>query len=903
MSSPILVTKFFIPQPRSEVIKRPHLLEQLNRGLHRKLTLISAPAGFGKTTLVTDFLQSYGDDSSPPFLVAWLSLDEGDNDAVRFLTYLITSLNRIQGLETVIGLGALQMIQAPQPPAPETIMIALINEVALLSEKIILILDDYHLMESQQIHESLNFLIENLPPQLHLVITTREDPPFPISRLRTRGQLNEFRAVDLRFTSTETVEFLNQVMELNLSVEDITTIEARTEGWITGLQMAAISMQGSQDVKGFIKSFTGSHRYVLDYLIEEVLEQQPEEIQIFLMQTAILDQLNGSLCDAVTDQENGQETLEMLERTNLFIIPLDNERQWYRYHHLFGDLLVQRLRQTQPDKMSVLHNKASDWFNHQGMKREAIQHSLAAKNYEKAGKLIESVGIDIMEQGENSTVVRWVSSLPDKVIESRPFLCILQAWVMLYSGQIDIAESRLLDAENALKIQSHKDDQRDLEIINGLIYSNRAYLSFLKGQHAQTIAYAQKALEELPDNAALFRAQTGIYLGVAYRYQGQLQDAFSTYNKILPIAQQLRGRIAVQCSQNLGDLLWQMAKLNQAQDVLEKALKITEQHVGRPDMPYCGFIYVLLGRILHQRNELSEAQQKIEKGFSLCQDWKLPEITALSYLDLANIYWALGKHDEARESYQGAIKIFGDFSLWGRKYAEANKAKFEIALGNFESAEHWAQSNDITTDGDFLFHRENEYFTLIRLLIAKNKFGEAFSLAERILHINQKNGNKHARLESLILLSISKFEEGIADVAIENLLEALKMAEPEGFIRIFVDEGPPMARLLYEALSREISPEYVQKLLAAFPDVEPEKNLLSDPVVSDSEWIEPLSERELELLQLIAEGLSRQEIASRLVISLNTVKTHARNIYSKLGVNNQMQAVGKAQGLGLLERE
>jgi LuxR family maltose regulon positive regulatory protein len=903
MSSPILLTKLFIPENRPELVSRSHLVDQLNKGLHRKLTLISAPAGFGKTTVVTNWLHSQEGDDASPFLMGWLFLDEEDNDPVRFLIYLITALNRIQGLETEIGVGALQMIQAPQPPAPQTILTAIINEIAIITEKIVLVLDDYHLIDSQPVHDALNFLLENLPPQLHLVITTREDPPLQISRLRTRGQLNEFRAVHLRFSTVETDEFLNQIMGLGLSTQDIAILEKRTEGWIAGLQLAAISMQGRTDISNFIQSFTGSHHFVIDYLVEEVLKHQPEHIRDFLLQTSILDRLTGPLCDAITNQENGQATLEMLEHSNLFIIRLDSERQWYRYHHLFADLLRQRLRQTQLDNLPDLHIRASEWFDRHGMHREAIKHSLAVKDYEKAGKLIESVGIDFMELGEHSTVVRWISSLPDKVIIRRPFLCVLQAWVMLYSGQIEIAESRLLDAENALEIQSYRDDQRDLETINGLIYSNRAYLAFLKGQHAQTIKCAQKALEELPENTALFRTQTGIYLGVAYRYQGQLQEAFRTYNEILPIAQQLKGRIAVQISQNLGDLLWQMGKLNQAKDVLEKALEITEQHIGRPDMPYCGFIYVLLGRILQQRDELSEAEQIIKKGVSLCEDWNLPEITALSYLDLANIYWALGKHAEARESYQGAIDIFGDFSLWGRKYAEANKAKFEIALGNLESAEHWAQSNDITTNGDYLFHRENEYFSLIRLLIAQNKFGEAFSLAERILHINQETGNKRAELESLILLSIIKFEEGNAEVALKKLQAALKMAEPEGFFRIFVDEGPPMARLLYEALSRKISPEYVQKLLAAFPNVEPEKEVMSQPIVSDSEWIEPLSERELEVLQLIADGISRPEIASRLVISLNTVKTHARNIYGKLGVNNQMQAVGKARGLGLLDKD
>ena len=903
MSTPILLTKLFIPLARPELVTRSRLIEQLNHNLHRKLTLISAPAGFGKTTLVTEWLQSQEDDASSPFLVGWLSLDEGDNDTVRFLTYLITALNRIQGLETEIGVSALQMLQSQQTPSPETILIAVINEVAMVTDKIVLILDDYHLIDSQQVHESLNFLIENLPPQLHLVITTREDPPIPISRLRARGQLNELRAVDLRFTGEETAVFLNHVMCLHLSAENIATLETRTEGWIAGLQLAAISIQGYGDAARFIESFSGSNRLVLDYLIEEILDQQPEHTRTFLLQTAVCDRFTESLCNALTGQDTGQQTLETLERANLFIVPLDNERCWYRYHHLFGDLLLQRLRQTQSDKIPVLHNKAGEWFNQQGMKREAIKHSLAAMDYEKAGKLIESIAIDVMEQGEHSTVVKWVKSLPDEVIKERPYLCVLQAWVLLLSGQMEAAESRLLDAENALEIRSHKDDQHAFEVINGLIHSNRAYLTFLKGQHAQTIDYAQKALIGLPENAALFRAQTGIYLGVAYRYRGQLKKAYDTYHEILPISKHLRGKIAVQCNQNIGDLLWQMGKLDQAQDILEEALQITEQHVGRPDMPYCGFVYMLLGRIFHQRGELAEAHQIIEKGFTLCRDWNLPEVTALSYLELANIYWALGNHGQARESFQEATQIFGGFSLWGGKYSEAYRAKFEIAMGNTVAAERWAQSNDLTTDGDYEFHREIEYFALTRLLIVQKKFEEAYALAKRIFNIGQETGNKRAELESLILLSLILYGQGNAEQAFEYLLKAIVIAEPQGFIRIFVDEGPPMAKLLYDALSRKIELNYIQRLLAAFPVEKPEQTPRKQTPSHKSELIDPLSDRELEVLRLIAEGLSRPEIAAKLFLSKNTVKTHARNIYGKLGVNNQMQAVGKARGLGLLENE
>jgi LuxR family maltose regulon positive regulatory protein len=363
--------------------------------------------------------------ATPPIAAAWLSLDESDNDPTRFLAYLIAAL---QTIEASIGKGALSALESPQPPPTEGILTALINEVAAVPDRIILILDDYHLIEAQPIHDALTFLLRRLPPQMHLVIASREDPHLPLARLRARGQLTELRATDLRFTSSEAAEFLNQVMGLDLSAEDIAALERRTEGWITGLQLVAISIQGSRDASGFIKSFTGSHRYVLDYLIEEVLDQQPEDIQTFLLQTAILDRLTGSLCDALTGQEDGQATLEMLERANLFIIPLDNERRWYRYHHLFADLLRQRLHQTQPEQLPILHIRAGEWFKRQGLNREAIKHSLAARDYQGAAELIRTIAIDIMQQGEHTTVVGWINALPEELVKEQPYLCVLHAW-------------------------------------------------------------------------------------------------------------------------------------------------------------------------------------------------------------------------------------------------------------------------------------------------------------------------------------------------------------------------------------------------------------------------------------------------------------------------------------------
>jgi LuxR family maltose regulon positive regulatory protein len=904
MASPVLVTKLFIPVARPELVLRPRLIKQLNEGLNRKLTLVSAPAGFGKTTLVTEWLSNLRGDTQEENQIknriAWLSLDEGDNDPTRFLTYFITALNQTNGSGTAFGKGVLNMLQSPQPPPTEATLTSLINEIATSPDRIIFVLDDYHLIDSQSIHDALTFLLENLPSTMRLVIATREDPLLHLSRLRARGQMIELRATDLRFSNAETADFLNQVMGLNLSTDDITALENRTEGWIVGLQLAAISMQGHADVSRFVKSFTGSHRLVLDYLIEEVLNQQPEDVQTFLLQTSILDRLTGSLCDALTGQEDGQAILERLEHANLFVIPLDDERRWYRYHHLFADLLQQRLRQTQPENLPVLHIEAGKWYKNQGFNQEAIEHLLAGKDYQNAAELIKTIAIDIIQQGAHTTVVGWINALPEEFVKEHPYLCVLQAWALQLTGQFEAAEARLIDAENGLEKLKNRDD-KEVDTILGLIHSHRAYMTFLRGEHDKTIYYARQALNQLPETAYLIRVQTALYLGVASRYQGQLHAALEIYNEILPITQRIGGNsTAILCFLNLGELYTDQAQLHRARDLFEGALKFTEQHTGRPDMPFSGYVYVNIGRILRQWNRLEDAYRYTMKGLALCRDWNVPEILALSCIELAYIHQALGHDEQARASIQEAIQISDSYSSWSRKLVTAHQVKLDLVRGDIESAGNWAQTNDLVTDGDFEFHREIEYLVLARVFIAQERFEEAHSLVEQIYRIAQEIGKGQTELEGLILLALVLSAQGETDQALVHLGKALSIGEPEGYIRIFVDEGPPMARLLYEAFSHEIAPNYVQKLLRAFPADEPGKAVTSQLHGPDSELIEPLSEREIEVLQLIAEGLTNQEISSQLYLSLNTVKAHTHNIYGKLGVTSRTQAAAKARALGLL---
>ncbi|NIW45813.1 MAG: LuxR family transcriptional regulator, partial [Gammaproteobacteria bacterium] len=879
-------------------VQRPGLIEHLNDGLDRKLTLLSAPAGFGKTTLVSHWVEKLQEGADGESIkAAWLSLDEDDNDPVRFLTYYIAALNQIK---VDIGQGALSMLQSPQPPSPNSVLISLINELATIPDKIIFVLDDYHLIEAKPIHQALVFFLENLPPKFHLVIATRQDPPLSLGRLRARNQITELRAADLRFTASEASDFLNQVMGLNLSSDDIAELETRTEGWIAGLQLAAISMRGRQDHAGFIKSFTGGHRLVLDFLIEEVLGQQPENIQNFLLQTSVLDRMTGSLCDALTGQENGQETLEMLDHANLFVFPMDEERRWYRYHHLFADLLRQRLHQIQPEYFPILQIKAGEWFKNQGFNREAIKHLLIGKEYQSAAELIRSVAIEIIQQGEHTTVGGWINSLPGEFVKAQPYLCVLHARALQLTGQLEASEALLIDAENALDSQNYHVDETDRSV-RGLVHSCRAYSSFMIGDHDHTISYAKKALDQLPESEKVIKTQTALYLGIAYRYTGQLRAAMEVYNEILPTTQSIGGNsIAVLCYMHLADLYVDMAQLNQAKKLYEGALNFAEESIGRPDVLFTGYVYVSIGRILRQWNQLEDAYRVTVKGLDLCREWNVADILALSCFELAYLHQALGNHMQARALINEAGNIFNSLSQWAGKLAAAHQIKFDLAFGDIESAENWAQTNDLDIDGDFEFHREIEYLTLARVFIVQERFEEALSLTERICQIAEEIGKSQTELEGLILLALVLSAQEKTGRALGYLERAISIGEPEGYIRIFVDEGPPMAQLLYEALSRGIAPEYVQRLLAAFPDAEQEEVGTTKAQVDQSGLIEPLSEREIEVLQLIAMGLTNQVVAARLVLSPHTVKAHTRNIYSKLAVNNRTQAVDRARTLGIL---
>jgi LuxR family maltose regulon positive regulatory protein len=890
----ILHTKLFIPPPRPDLVLRPRLIERLNEGLHRKLTLLSTPAGFGKTTLLSEWVDILlSDDQKGSRIghrVAWLSLDERDNDLARFLTYFVTACKWDDGVDGTIGENALRMLESSQSPPTVDILTSLINDVSAIQNAVIFIFDDYHLIECQLIHDALVFLLERLPSQMHLVIATREDPQLPLARLRARSQLNELRAVDLRFTSHEAGEFLNQVMGLALSLEEITALETRTEGWIAGLQLAALSMQGKEDTNALIKSFTGSHRFVLDYLMEEVLEQQSEDVQRFLLKTSLLNRLTGLLCDALTGQDNGQQTLEYLEQANLFIVPLDNERRWYRYHHLFTDLLRQRLHQQAASSggnegrdVAELHRCASEWYENNSLEIEAFHHAAAANDVERAARLIEGKGMPLPFRGAVVPVLNWLESLPKTVLDAQPLLWAMYASVLMATGQMVSAEGKLQTAEAAL--QGAESDEKTRDLI-GRIAATRATLALTQHQADTIIAQSRRALAYLhPDNLP-YRTATTWKLGYAYQLQGDRAAAGQTYAEAISVSLASGNLVITQlASTGLGNIQEADNHLHLAAQTYQRVV----QQVGDPPLPaaVCE-AHLGLARISYEWNNLEAAQQHGQQSLQLARQLENTDRSIACEVFLARLKLTEGDMAGAAAMLAKAEQFVRQHNyVYRMPEVAAAQVYLLIQQGNLTTAAQLAQSHELPISQARVHLAQGETFTALTTLGPLRRKVEA-------------KGWEDERLRVMVLQAVVLDAHGEREDAVQLLGDALALAEPGGFIRTFVDEGPPMTRLLYDALSRRIAPDYVRELLAAFPIAEQEQARLVQTQAPEFELVEPLSEREIEVVQFIAEGLTNQEIASRLFLSPNTVKVHTRNIYGKLGANNRTQAATKARDLGIL---
>jgi len=868
--STILTTKLHVPPLRSGHVPRPRLVGKLNPGPDGRITLVSAPAGYGKTTLVVEWL-AQSQSTAPK--VSWLSLDEHDNDPVRFLTHLIAALQQVnEGL----GEATLSLLQAPQPPPPEAVIGALINDIASLPAPFILVLDDYQVIHELGMHRQLGFLVEHQPRQVQLVIITREDPPLPLARLRARGQMVEICQEDLRFSLEECADFLNHVMGLQLAAPDVAALEHRTEGWIAGLQLAGLSMRGREDLPGFIEAFTGSSRYVLDYLIGEVLEQQPAEVQDFLLKTSILGRFTGRLCDVVTGQQGSGEILQALDQSNLFVVPLDQSRSWYRYHHLFAELLTQRLRSTRAHSESELHHLASAWFEAEGLLPEAIQHALAAADWERAADLLEGESVTMLRRGELATLLGWLKALPNEVVFKRPELSRDCGWALTLTGQLDGAEGFLQNAEASAGGDG---------TLLGTILVAQAYHLRARGDNAGAIERGQRALDLLPESDPLSRSLVALTLGLAHWSSGNLQEAETALLEVDRAAQQSHNHYARMTALSyLGVIQAIRGHLRRAAEMCRQAIEMGGQ--SPPVAP----AHIELGALLYEWNDLESAARHLQIGIGLCQRTGNLMILSDGYRMLALLQQARGEPEAALATLQLAHQLAYDHEVTPltRMRNAACHVQLALAGGDLAGAQHWAEQ--VTGPAD-----ASPFYPLLglapaRLLLADGEKAQAAETLAEVYATASRAGWGSGMVEVRLLQAVAASAPA---EALGFLADALEGAQPEGFVRTFLDKGESM-RLLLERLRSQGGErkEYILALLAAFGG--------QGGASASQPLVEPMSERELEILRLLADGLSNQEIAKRLVISVGTTKSHVHHILGKLSSGSRMQAVARARELGLL---
>ena len=854
----MLGTKLRIPTPRRRLVPRPRLTERLPSAVAAppRLVLVSAPAGFGKTTLLSAWLSGAGD---PTMRVAWLSLEKADNDLRRFLTQLVTSL---QAGGTDVGSEALALLEAARLPT-EAVLTSLVNDLDRLPGQTVLVLDDYHVIELPEVHEAVAFMLEHLPETASLTIASRSDPPLRLARLRSRGELLELRVADLRFTAEEAEAFLNQVMGLDLSSAQVSTLDTRTEGWAAGLQLAALSLQGNDDVASFVDAFAGSHRFVLDYLVEEVLRRQPEDVRRFMLETAVLDQMTGSLCDALTGLPDGRATLEALDRNNLFIVALDDQRLWYRYHHLFADALRARLAAEQPDKVAGLHAAASRWYADQALLDDAVAHALAAGDAEWAADLIELALPEVRRRRQDRTLRGWLEALPDEVVRGRPVLCTFLAWTRLVEGDLDGVEDRLQAAERAMEATN--------EDLRATIEMFRASAAQARGDADGTAEHARRALELAGPDDHLARSGGAGFLGLSAWAAGDLETAVETFSEAVN-SMRLGGSVAdaLGATVPLAGMWVARGQPATARRLFERALAEAQEHLG---LSTTGDLHAGLADVLREQGDLDAAEQHLQASKALGEHAALLENRHRWFTAMAGIRRARGDLDGAVELLDQAEAVYLPGFFPDVRPIAAARARVRIAQGNLDEASDWARG--VSDDVSYL----NEYnqLTLARLLIARGDACSAVGLLDRLLSAAQGTGR--SVVEILLVRSLAHQAHGQHEQALSDIGIALADGVPAGFVRLFLDEGELMDRLLRSSRS-----EYVRVLRREAP---------GPPAAG-------LSTREVDVLRLLATDLSGPEIAGQLYVSLNTLRTHTKHIFTKLDVNTRQAAVRRATELGVL---
>ena len=888
----LLGTKLRMPTPRRQLVARPRLTDQMPLGATPlpRLVLVSAPAGFGKTTLLSQWLTQWLTvQHVEPRRVAWLSLDAEDSDPRHFLANVLAS---IQATAPQVGVDAAALLQTDGVATAPGVMVSLINDLDTLDGPIVLALDDYHVLESQDVHDAVTFLLTHLPASASVAITTRSDPPLPVARLRTRGELLELRAADLRFTQPEAAAFLNEVMGLDLEDTHVGALEGRTEGWAAGLQLAALSLRNRGDAGDFIQEFTGSHRFVLDYLVEEVMNSQSEQARAFLLETSVLGQLTGPLCDALTGRDDGREMLEALERGNLFVVSLDDQRQWYRYHHLFADALRARLAAEQPDRVQALHRAAARWYADDGRPEDAIAHAVAGHDLEHAADLVEWALPEARRQRRDRTIRGWVRALPDDVVRRRPVLNVVVAWSRMDAGDVDDAEARLRDAEVGLEKMPPDARTAGEEFLRlpMTIAMYRAALAQARGDIVRTSEQARRVLDLAGPDDHLARGAGAGFLGLTLWANGELAAAVETFSEALRslkaggnLADELGGTVV------LAGMWLARGRPDESGRLHERALASARE---RPDvaLPVIGDLHVGFADALRERGDLNAAAEHLQTARDVGEASSLPENRHRWYVAMARLRQAQGDLDAAADLLEQAHALYLPGYFPDVHPIPALRARIDIARGRLDLARDWAGKQGVTTAGDLSYLAECDHLTLARLLIAEHRVDEARALLERLLAAAESTGREGSVVEILMLRALAHQAGGDLDDAMASLARALETAVPAGYARLFLDEGSPMDALLQEAEQRQLATDQVPRL----------RRTSATTPSAGGELHHVLSQRELEVLRLLATELTGPEIARQLFVSVNTLRTHTKHIFTKLDVSTRAAAVRRATELGLV---
>ncbi|MCU1418050.1 MAG: ATP-dependent transcriptional regulator, MalT-like, LuxR family [Schumannella sp.] len=885
MVGPLIATKFHVPQRRSATVPRARLTDRLAGG-PAKLTLVAAPAGFGKTTVVTEWLSSLGDDQR----VAWLSLDARDDEVMSFWSYVIAALDvAVPG----VGVEALELLQST-PSSIEAVLATLVNDLDSRSTAVVLVLDDFHVIQDTAVQVGMAFLVETLPANVRLVIVSRADPSLPLARLRARGELVEIRAADLRFTAAEASAYLNEIMGLAVHDEDVVTLGERTEGWIAALQLAALSMQGRDDAGAFIAGFAGDDRYVVDYLVEEVLERQPEAVRRFLLETSILSRLTGDLCDAVTGAGGGAATLQALDRANLFLVPLDDHREWYRYHHLFAEMLRGRLLDELSEDVGELHLRASDWFKRHDHTTEAIGHAIDAAAFDRAADMIILAMPAMQQRRQETTLVRWFEMLPAEIVRDRPALSIGFAGTLLSAGRTDGVEALLRDAESA-----NGGTSEEIRAVQGGIALYRAAQALTSGDIESASEHARIAVELAEDRDHIDRGSATGLLALILWSRGDLADARASWAVSLEelhraghLSDMIGGSIAV------ADIQLAQGRLTEARETYRHALGVAGG--SEPPLRGAADMHVGMSDLLRERDDLDGARRHLAAAEALGEYAGLPQNRHRRRMAAARLLQTAGDPAIAIPILDEAERLYTPDFFPDVHPIPALRARVQLTAGRKADTLDWVRRSGVTVDDQLSYLREFEHVTLVRVLLARpvdtRQLADASRLVERLLHGAEHGGRWGSVIELLVLQSITLHKTGRIEDAVDALARAVSLAKPEGYVRVFADEGEPVARLLAALAKRGDDSAYVRRLHAA-------TTAARRPRSAAQGLVDPLSDRELDVLRLLGSELAGPEISRQLVISLNTLRTHTKNIYAKLGVTSRREAVRRATDLGIFRTE